>query len=186
MTFEVNRRGVVTRAFVSAVIFLSVQCTLASNFRGRVAASAVGNSKNPNWGSSGEKFPELKKSDAVLENDVAVGEFQKYDDPRKPPGWIHLKHMLTPGLPETPPPPPPQQPPPVSTNNYNAMNPYAGGWMPQIYLRHSGMGNEYSNFAQPSTAQLAMNRVPFHPNAQPYPMANGHFYTLLSLQEKRS
>ena len=110
--------------------------------------------------SGGVRVPRTAEKLMQVENDVAVGSSRNMMTPRAP-GWIHLKKMLTPGLPETPPPPPPQQPPPVSTNNYNAMNPYAGGWMPQIYLRHSGMGNEYVLLFQLSTAQLAWTGFPF-------------------------
>jgi hypothetical protein len=62
------------------------------------------------WGNSGQAYPTLKKSDAVLVGDVAEGPAQKYDDPTNPPKWIHATELEPPGLPETPPPPPPEQP----------------------------------------------------------------------------
>ena len=62
------------------------------------------------WGNSGQAYPAVKKSDAVLVGDVAEGAAQKYDDPTNPPKWIHATELEPPGLPETPPPPPPEQP----------------------------------------------------------------------------
>lgn len=103
-----------------------------------------------NWGTSGKSpgYGKLKKSDAVLEEDIMDGKDEKYSDPTKPPEWLLNKKMLDPGLPTTPPPPPTMMMPPPEYDGEND-NSAGGGLDYQAtdnngYLRGQGNNGAYA------------------------------------------
>ena len=103
-----------------------------------------------NWGTSGKSpgYGKLKKSDAVLEDDIMDGKDEKYSDPTKPPEWLLNKKMLDPGLPTTPPPPPTMMMPPPEYDGEND-NSAGGGLDYQAtdnngYLRGQGNNGAYA------------------------------------------
>ena len=98
-----------------------------------------GKLKTP-WTDGAQSYPPLAKSDAILPGDVADGPAQKYDNPLKPPKWMMLKQMESPGLPETPPPPPPEQPAPLATPDFHTFSGSWNAYLPRT-MNHAGQLN---------------------------------------------
>ena len=92
--------------------------------RSIIFAYLVSETCSAQWVGKKETYGAVKKSDAILEDDIMAGKKEKYEDPLKPPAWLLSEKLLDPGLPTTPPPPPTMMPPPPAFDDETNMVDY--------------------------------------------------------------